>query len=148
MDLVKWAVRHNISMDALTDLKMQMGILPPNSLPPPAPSMSEGAVSNSVRLAASKTGTLLWRNNVGAMQDDAGNVVRYGLANDSKKMNQAIKSSDLIGIKPNGQFICREVKKSDWQYSGTPHELAQLRFIELVLSKGGDAAFTTGVSNI
>lgn len=78
------------------------------------------------------------------MEDANGRVVRFGLANDSPAVNKRIKSCDLVGIRPNGQFWARECKPAAWHYTGTEREQAQLRFIELVNSMGGDAAFTTG----
>ncbi len=127
----------------------------------PAPhtgnSLSETAVQNITRLNATERGCRLWRNNVGATLTADGSFIRYGLANDSKAMNKRIKSSDLIGICPVtitpemigqviGQFVAREVKRGDWQYTATEREQAQLKFIELVVSLGGDAAFTNGSS--
>ena len=144
MNLYPWAIKHSVSLNALEDLKQQMGIAPflaSGALEPP---VAESVVTKKIRLEAANDGILLWRNNVGAYYDDNTNFIRYGLANDTATMNKHIKSSDLIGIKPNGQFICREVKASDWQYTGSKREQAQLRFIELILSKGGDAEFSTG----
>jgi len=117
--------------------------------------MQESDVQNSVRLAASREGWRLWRNNSGAFKDERGRVVRYGLANDSPKVNACIKSSDLIGwrrltITPDmvGQtvavFVARECKRSDWKFSGSPRELAQAKFIDMLNADGGDGAFTTG----
>jgi hypothetical protein len=142
MDLNKWAIKHNIGIEALNDLKVQMGLWT-DHVQATSDVKSEALVSDAIRLEAAKKGILLWRNNVGAMQDETGRVIRFGLANDSQKVNKHIKSSDLIGIRPNGQFICREVKASNWQYTGTEREVAQKKFIELVLSHGGDAAFAT-----
>jgi hypothetical protein len=80
---------------------------------------------------------------VGAAVDARGNHVRFGLANDSKEMNDRIKSSDLIGIGRDGRFIAREVKAPGWRYTGTDREQAQLKFIELIIGMGGDACFVT-----
>lgn len=117
--------------------------------------MNERDVQNLIRLEASRKGLRLWRNNVGAAYLQDGTFVRYGLANETKAMNDAIKSSDLIGIRPTlitaahvgsvfGQFVAREVKASGWRYTGTTREQAQNAFLEIVLSLGGDAAFATG----
>jgi hypothetical protein len=115
----------------------------------------EGEAQNRVRLAASKLGARLWRNNVGAGKLDNGSFIRWGLANDSSAMNETLKSGDLIGIRPVlitaehigcifGQFVSREVKRPGWRYCGTDRERAQKAWIDLVRSLGGDADFTTG----
>ena len=107
-----------------------------------------------IRLEASRRGCRLWRNNVGVAQYQDGRPVRFGLLNESKRMNEHIKSSDLIGIRPVlitpehvgrtvGQFLAREVKRPRWTYRGTAREQAQLRFVELIRSFGGDACFAT-----
>lgn len=116
---------------------------------------SEALVSVHVRLEAAERGGVLWRNNVGAAMDTRGNFIRYGLCNDSKGVNKNLKSSDLIGIKPLlikphhvgatiGQFTARETKRAGWAFTNSEREKAQLRFLELVLSMGGDACFATG----
>jgi hypothetical protein len=108
-----------------------------------------------VRYEAAKHGVSLWRNNVGALVDERGVPVRYGLANDSAALNKRVKSGDLIGIRPVtieqrhvgrvlGQFVSREVKAANWSWSGNDRELAQLRWAELIVSLGGDAAFVNG----
>ena len=109
---------------------------------------TEQDLQQRIRAEASRVGAVLWRNNVGA----AG-PVRYGLANDSAAMNRHVKSSDLIGLEPVvvtpdmigsviGRFVAREVKRPGWRWTGTDREVAQLRFMELVCSLGGNACFT------
>lgn len=120
---------------------------------------SEAAAQNHIRLEASRKGKRLLRNNSGAGYDEKGNFMRWGLGNDSKKLNEILKSSDLIGIDPVlitpemvgtviGQFLAREVKRPGWKYRGTKAEVAQLNFLELVISLGGNAAFATGVGTL
>jgi hypothetical protein len=81
------------------------------------------------------------------------------LANDSEKLNKVIKSGDLIGIRPIkitqnlvgytiGQFVSREVKAANWRYSGDQRESAQLKWAELVIGLGGDAAFCNKVGTL
>jgi len=116
---------------------------------------SESDVQNLVRLAASRAGVRLWRNNCGASLLANGSFVRWGLANDSAEMNRVIKSADLIGIRPVlitpahvgatiGQFVSREIKAPNWIAKDTERERAQRAWATLVNSLGGDAAFTTG----
>ena len=161
-----WALRWGVSGAALHDLKAVMGLQPAEarymsplheSLCAPDPArvlQSEDYVQARVRLAHAAAGGLAWRNNRGAMTDGR-RVVRYGLANDSHQLDKVVKSSDLVGIRPLlveqrhvgatvGQFWCRECKPEGWVYTGTDREVAQLRWIELVLAAGGDAAFSTG----
>jgi hypothetical protein len=61
---------------------------------------SETAVQAEVRLSAVKHEIQLFRNNVGVLLDETGRPVRYGLANESKELNEKIKSGDLIGWRP------------------------------------------------
>ncbi len=116
--------------------------------------INESATLSKIRLKAAKKGIYLWRNNNGAVHTTDGTFIRFGLANDSKQLNEKLKSSDLIGIKPTkitpemvgktvGIFFSREVKREGWKYTGTPRETAQLAWIELINSLGGDAAFIT-----
>lgn len=148
--LSAWAIRWGVPMAALVDLQQQMGMLDP--APEPHEGRSESAVSNDVRLEASRQGMRLWRNNVGQLSDENGRPVRYGLANDSPQLNKVIKSADLIGIRPVligaehvgqtiGQFVSIECKAEGWRYAGTPREEAQQKWATLVLSLGGDARF-------
>jgi len=116
---------------------------------------SEQSIQQHIRLTCSRGPVRLYRNNCGVLQDRRGVPVRYGLANESKQVNEVMKSADLIGWRPLqieqhhvGQcvavFVSRECKKVGWQYTGDAHELAQLAWAQLVTASGGDAAFCTG----
>lgn len=143
MTLDDWARKWNIPAEAIDDYKRM--VLSDHDHPlDGSVASSEGGAVKRVRLAYARQGIILWRNNVGVARDETDRVIRYGLANDSKQVNDRIKSSDLIGIKPGGQFMAREVKAPGWKYRGDKREQAQLKFLELVISLGGDAAFTTG----
>jgi hypothetical protein len=156
MNLIDWANKWGVPQEALEELTDTFWGGVTNS--PPIEGDSEAAVQSRIRLEASRYGARLFRNNVGAGYID-NNFIRWGLGNDSKKMNDVFKSSDLIGIRPVvitkemigrvlGQFIAREVKPSGWTYSGTPREKAQLKFIELIVRLGGDAQFANGEGTI
>lgn len=148
-----WAKRWNVSTEALQELRGFLGI--DNPLPLTHAGKSETAVLNLVKAEASRKGLRLWRNNVGAAYMKEGTFLRYGLANESKAMNEVIKSADLIGIRPVvitmdlvgltiGQFVSREIKHAGWKFTGTPLELAQQSWAQLIVSLGGDACFTVG----
>lgn len=155
MIIEQWAARWGINPDAIDDLRLRIGLEPFEAPRATGAPDSESAAQALVQLEASHAGIRLWRNNSGATYTPEGKMVRYGLANVSKAVNKRIKSSDLIGIRPLqieprhvgtvvGQFIAREMKRPDWRYTGTDREVAQLKFLNLVLSMGGDAAFATG----
>lgn len=157
--LTQWAIRHAVTPAALAELRNLMGLdgaaeVLPDPKRPHEPA-SEGYVQSRVRLEAAQKDILLFRNNVGALLDERGVPVRYGLANDTAAMNKRIKSADLIGIRrvtvtPDmvghvlGLFVSREVKRTGWVYKGDAHEEAQRRWLDLILSYGGDAAFAAG----
>lgn len=121
---------------------------------------SEAVVQQQVRLTMARLGALMYRNNSGAYQDESGRWVRYGLCNDSKQMNERIKSSDLIGptpllIEPRhvgqtiGVFTALECKPSGWHLTpGDKRGQAQKRFIDLVVGIGGFAGFVTGPDDL
>ena len=156
MNINQWAIKHGVSHAALHELRVMFGTV--STEPNPTSGESEAAIQTRIRLEATRKGARIWRNNVGVTPYECPNCfeksqpVRYGLCNDSKQMNTVIKSADLVGIRPVvitqamigstiGQFVAREVKAGEWQYSGSPREVAQLKFLELVISLGGDAAF-------
>ena len=122
---------------------------------------SEALVQSKLRLEAAGTGLRLWRNNVGVLRDKAGTPIRYGLANDSKALNEKLKSGDLIGWRRRlvtpadvghviAQFVSRECKPQGWTPAGPgnvglyAHEQAQQRWIDIINADGGDASFYTG----
>lgn len=153
--LYHWAIRHGVSMQALNELQGVFGMHGGHLLPPTVKGTSESAVQSAVRLEAARKGVRLFRNNVGALLDSRGVPVRYGLANESKQINDKVKSADLIGWRPVlitaahvgtviAQFTSRECKHPGWHYTGDAHEQAQLAWAQLVASGGGDAAFCTG----
>ena len=157
-DINTWAARWRIDPAALADLHCMLGALDQAS--PLSDGSSEAAVQARVRVAASAAGMRLWRNNVGAFHDDARGIhVRFGLANDSKQVNNVIKSADLIGIRPRlitltdvgrrfGQFVSLECKSAGWRYTGTERERAQEAWAALITSLGGVARFVSGVEGI
>ena len=152
MNLNEWAIKWGIPFEAVEDLRREFGTV--NTDPITGEVIRpEAIVQNAIRLEASQKGLRLWRNNSGVAMDENGDrTVRYGLCNDSKKINKKLKSADLIGIRPVlitpghvgqviGQFVARECKPSDWIYTATDREKAQLKFLELVAALGGDATF-------
>lgn len=155
MILDLWAIKWGVSTNALHDLRMMMGVDTNGARSATTEDGSESRQQSIVRMDAARHGVWLTRNNVGVLRDERGVPVRYGLANESKAQNMAVKSADLIGIKPVligshhigqviGQFVSREVKWAGWQWKGDSHEQAQLAWCNFILSKGGDAAFATG----
>jgi hypothetical protein len=159
-NLDDWAKRWNIGEAAMTDLRLSLfGIDEARHLKP-EPGMSEAAVQSRVRVAASRHGLRLWRNNVGALHDNERGIhLRYGLANDSPQINAICKSADLIGIRPRiivpemvgtviGQFISIECKHERWRWSGDEHERAQANWAALVTSMGGEARFVTSADEV
>lgn len=158
MIIEEWAQQWRIPAPAVLDLKRRMcmdGSIATAHPKRPHEPASESRVQSLVRLEAAQAGIVSFRNNSGALMDENGRLVRYGLANESKEMNAQIKSSDLIGIRPTlitaqmvgytvGRFWAREIKEGSWRYTGNGREVAQKAFIDLVLAHGGDAAFATG----
>lgn len=158
MNLTTWAIKWGVSHVALADLHNALG-LDGAGVADDIKGSSEAAVQAAIRLEAAAKGMRLWRNNVGALKDDRGVPVRYGLANDSKQVNDVIKSGDLIGCRPVlitpahlgttiGQFVSREVKRPGWQYCGDAHEEAQMRWAMHVCMLGGDGGFASGVGTL
>jgi len=154
MTLIEWALKWKIPPGALKELAhtcMYFGA-EENTKP-------EATVQREVRLEAARLDKLLFRNNRGAGKMESGNFVRYGLANDSKKLGDAVKSADLIGIErvvitPEmvghfiGRFLSVEVKAENWRYTGTPEEVAQVSWATTINHYGGRAIITNRVGTL
>ena len=150
MNLLTWSIKWGVPIEAVEDLRREFGLI--STDPKPLYGESEAAIQTKIRIEATQKGGRIWRNNVGGTYTEDGSFLRYGLANDSKQMNELVKSSDLIGLRPVtitqdhvgfilGQFVAREAKPQNWVYTGTKRELAQLNFLNIVAGLGGDAAF-------
>ena len=148
----EWARRWHIPPEALQDLTARLGACcePEREY---TDATTENGVQQRVRIEASRNGGRLWRNNCGVHEQD-GRFIRYGLCNDSARINRSMKSSDLIGITPVtiteehvgtivGRFTAVEVKKPGWTYRGTEREQAQLKFIKLINLLGGVGRFVS-----
>ena len=122
--------------------------------------MNEAAVQQHTRLELARAGALVFRNNVGACMDLNGRMIRYGLGNDSKQLNEKIKSSDLIAVVPTvitqdmvgqtiGVFAAIECKESGWHLTaGNLRGIAQQKFIDLVKGVGGFGGFVTDPAQV
>lgn len=153
--LEQWAIRWQVPAAALHELRADFGHFDETPDAHAALHGSEAAVQARVRVECSRAGWRVFRNNNGAGKLEDGSFLRWGLANDSKSLNDALKSSDLIGMRPRligpsdvgqtiGQFVSLEVKAAGWHYTGTPREVAQDAWLRLVRAFGGHARFTTG----
>jgi len=118
----------------------------------------EQKASERVRLRASSHGMRVFRNNSGVLMNPVGIPVRFGLGNESKKLNKKFKSSDYIGIhaveitpemvgKKLGVFVALEAKADGFKikesYSEKSREYAQANFMGLIKKHGGIAGFAT-----
>ena len=123
-------------------------------------SKSEAHLLNELILHYDQKGLgRLFRNNRGACYDQTGRLIRYGLANESKAVDKVLKSSDLIGItkmvitpedvgRVVAVFTSLECKKPGWKFTGTPREVAQDRWINLIRGYGGIARFITDIEEV
>lgn len=116
----------------------------------------EARSSQEVKLRAADWKCRLFRNNSGALLNQQGVPVRYGLGNISKKHNAKIKSSDEIGWTPVtitpemvgktiAVFTAIEIKTDKFSirdsYREGSREQAQLNFINIVKEQHGIAGF-------
>lgn len=143
-----WATAHRVPPAALADLVSRLTVADHT---PAEAGRSEAAVQADIRLAAAKRGDLvLWRNNSGALTDDAGRLIRFGLGNDSAAANKRMKSADLIGIhRPSGRFVSIEVKRPGWKHSdASERDRAQAAWAATVVAMGGVALRVTSAQAI
>lgn len=160
----EWKQRHP---QAASELEGMLSGIPE---PKGAEGKSEAWAQQQARLSIAKQGAKAWRNNVGGTKTReqrqcpacqfryVENVppMRWGLANDSAKLNKVVKSSDLILAIPRliqphhvGQTIAQfgsvETKRPGWSYNpNDEHQAAQAKWLQLVASIGGFACFSTG----
>lgn len=119
----------------------------------------EFTVEQEITLEGPKLACILLRNNSGALNDENGRPVRYGLGNISKQHNKVMKSSDRIGFtmvmitpemvgKTVAVFTAGEIKKEGWRYNPKKDdEVAQKAFIDWVIAHGGHAGFWQSVQD-
>lgn len=176
MSLTEWAQRWGLPPAALDELSrdvltFSMGVAHVDAVAAAVSKKSEARVQSEVRLEAARAGVYLWRNNVGAgavvdpkrlcseCRGASQGFLRWGLGNDSDRVNSVLKSADLIGVRrvritPEhvgryiGQFVSREIKREGWQPSGGDEDRAQARWATLINGQGGDALIVTGVGSI
>lgn len=154
--LHEWAAEEGITAEQLDRLHRKLGMLGASVIDDRlSQGSSESAVTSIFRLQVSAQGHRYWRNNSGALPDKTGRLVRYGLGNDSSRVNAVLKSSDWVGVERHlitpqmvgtygGFFGSVELKRAGWRYTGDERERAQLNFITLVNSLGGRARFFSG----
>lgn len=155
MTYAQWAARWPQAASELHEL-----LAPPVPPAPHGTPTSEAYVQSTIRLEAPARGVMLFRNNAGAMTDETGRLVRYGLGHESKPFWDRVKSSDLIGwrkllITPEwagrtvAQFVSRECKPAGWHMTpGDARAQAQAAWLAMVARDGGDACFASGVGTL
>lgn len=126
---------------------------------------SETELQQQIRLHLARVGAPVLRNNNGASKDHTGRMIRFGLGNDSAKINKKFKSSDLIGIRPViitpemvgqmiGQFLAVEVKHPGWKFPRPTNKAefarcdAQKNFLDWVNKHGGYGVFAQDIEDV
>jgi hypothetical protein len=153
-----WARKHAISHMALTELLTCLNV--PSTGIDSGKHNSEEAVQAECMILAARGGAALWRNNSGALKDETGRLVRFGLGNTSSRINDVWKSADLIGILPMrieqrhvgttvGRFWAVECKEPGWKFrQSDKRAVAQAAFIANVKGLGGQATFAQGTGDL
>jgi len=154
MTLDDWATRWQLPAQAIAELQhLTAAYSDPHS------GKSEAAVASECRLALNQRGIITMRNNVGALKDVKGRMVRFGLCNDTPGMNEVIKSSDDICIIPYvvkpqdvgrklGVFLGVEHKERNWVFTGKGRETPQANFQRMVSNVGGVGIFANSAQSV
>lgn len=155
--IFEWANRYNLPLAAVHEL---LDICDPTRTSIESGKVgSEAAVQADIRIAAARQGVSLWRNNSGALKDDTGRLVRFGLGNDSARISEQFKSADLCGIWPQlvtapmvgqiiGRFVAVECKEPGWKKPKNEREVAQANFLGHVKALGGIGLFAQSVKDV
>jgi hypothetical protein len=104
--------------------------------------MGEHEIQQRIRLACGHGPVRLWRNNTGAMADQQGRFVRFGLCKGSSDLiglRSVVVSPEMVGQRL-AQFVALEIKTARGVISSE-----QRAFLELVEQLGGVAAVCRSV---
>jgi hypothetical protein len=102
-----------------------------------ASSSSEHEIQQRIRLACGRGPVRLWRNNTGALVDQQGRFVRFGLCKGSSDLiglRSVVVTPEMVGQRL-AQFVALEIKAPQGVVS--PEQQA---FLRLVQELGGVAA--------
>jgi hypothetical protein len=100
-------------------------------------SPSEHEIQQRIRLACGRGAVRLWRNNTGALVDQQGRFVRYGLCKGSSDLiglRSVVVTPEMVGQRI-AQFVALEIKAPQGVVS--PEQQA---FLRLVQELGGVAS--------
>lgn len=106
--------------------------------------MSEQVIQQQIRLELSRGPVRLWRNNTGALRDQRGQLVRYGLCQGSSDLigyRSVEITADMVGT-TIAQFVAVEVKGPEGR--PTPEQQA---FLRQVASAGGLAGIARCIAD-
>ena len=123
----------------------------------------ESKSSFQVRSRASDWGIRLFRNNSGVLMNEVGVPVRFGLGNESKDLNETLKTGDFIGWTPVTitadmvgkqlavftNFECKPFNFAEKKtYNKKTREYGQDKFNTMVNNAGGIVGFTSCTADV
>lgn len=123
----------------------------------------EGKAKQNVQLRASEWGARLYKNNTGVAYDQSGRPVFFGLGNEGKKDQEAIRTPDDIGFtvvtitpemvgKKIAVFTAIDSKKVGFSvkdnYAVGTREYGQQKFFDIVLMFNGIAGFASCAADV